>query len=73
MKSLHLLLNEWRNGPRNNLRLGQYFINYYIGSSLNMQEYLIDELWEADAGKATQMIKKWLEDNQYINELPPKV
>lgn len=66
MNSLQSLLSEYLRDETTE-RLGQYFVNRYIKKpwpELFYEEYDV---------KAAAMIDKWLIDNQYTEELPPKV
>jgi hypothetical protein len=64
-KALATFLAEHEaNEPIDHQRLGQRFVNRYVGGLWTGLYY------ECDDAKATAMIQKWLEDNQHTDELP---
>lgn len=67
MKSLSLLLENYAKEGLPHLRLGQYFVAFYI-------KYSWPELfYERDYHKALASISMWLEQHHYYDELPQKV
>ena len=67
LPSIQKLLNKYEQEGKPHLRLGQYFVGYYI-------KYSWPELfYEENQEKAIKAISVYLEHLQYINELPQKV
>lgn len=67
MKSLAIFLHDYYTNPlaqKAGQRIGQYFYNIYI------KKDPWPDLFYANDKKAIEIITDWLEDNQYINELP---
>jgi hypothetical protein len=54
------------NNQKDGQRPGQRFVNMYIKHSW-------PELFYTDEYKSAELICRWLEDNQYFDELPPVV
>ncbi len=65
MNSFNELLDDYY-ANAGNIRLGQYFCNQYIKKQW-------PTLFYADFDKACSLITNWLRDNNYIDELPPKI
>lgn len=63
MQSFNLLVSEFK--KQNQERLGQFFINRYLGS-MEWPELFYTE----DEGKAERLIKQWLVENSYEHTLP---
>ena len=73
-ETLHRLERKWlvANANGADLRFGQWFINNYI--KLGTLEYEGQDFHAfRDVQDCRIAINQWLVDNQYENELPPKV
>lgn len=66
MNSYSLLVGEWKTHGHGQ-RLGQYFCNVYL-----KDVHAIPDLFNIDDGRAGEMIRTWLVDNQYLDALPEK-
>lgn len=79
MQSLQLLLAEYHNRePKcQDMRLGQYFMVYYVfysGYKNPYRQFTWPELfYEEDNDKAAEIINKYLIDHCYISELPKRI
>ncbi|MBV5347718.1 hypothetical protein JZU46_05840 [bacterium] len=65
MDSIQQLKRDYEIEGKPHLRVGQYFVGKYIKKEWPTLFYLrIDDI-------AWEIIEKWLQDNQYVNVLPP--
>ncbi len=65
IQSFENLMSDFQN--QSSERLGQFFINRYLGSQPWPELYYTE-----DEGKAERLIKQWLVENCYEQELPTK-
>lgn len=78
MKSVNLFVEEYKNRPRKcrDMRMGQYFMCYYVHYSGHRphRPYSNPELfYEKDDKKALAMIREYLTNHCYIDELPWRI
>ena len=66
-KALPLLLKEWKEYPDQSMRLGQYFMNFYLTGSQWTELFYTE-----DTKTALTLIAEWLDRHQYYDELPEK-
>tara|TARA_Y100000593_G_scaffold94032_1_gene191302 strand:- start:71378 stop:71599 length:222 start_codon:yes stop_codon:yes gene_type:complete len=68
MKTIEKLLQEYhsRESFVKHLRVGQFFVNFYI------EEPWSDLYYEEDIVKAIDKINMWLIDNGYVHKMPKK-
>lgn len=67
MSVIDTLVEEWKQYPDKSMRLGQYFMNFYL-TGYNWPSLY----YEQDYHTALNHIKEWLSDHQYYDELPQK-
>ena len=69
MISFWKLMADWsENGG--DQRLGQYFVNLYLKDRAFGPNDGGPDLFTSDTRRAIMIIRQWLTDNQYLDELP---